>query len=240
MASIFSYSIGRKLLMSITGLFLIMFLLVHLTVNSFLILDPFFGTGEGEMFNAGVHFMGINPMIKIMEPILALGFVVHIVYSIILTIQNMKARGSNSYASGSKTSDVEWSSKNMLVLGLALGAFLVIHIANFYVKMKFTGDSMLDQEASFSYFGVITHGENAYALVHSTFQIPWVVGAYIVGGLALAFHLSHGFWSAFHTIGLSNSVWVPRLQKIGTVVAWIIGLGFCTIALVQHFIYPLS
>ncbi|HON53841.1 MAG TPA: succinate dehydrogenase, partial [Bacteroidales bacterium] len=82
MANIFSYSIGRKLLMSLSGLFLVMFLLVHLLVNSFLILDPLFGTAEGEMYNAGVHFMTTNPFIRIMEPILAGGFIVHIVYSI--------------------------------------------------------------------------------------------------------------------------------------------------------------
>jgi len=240
MASILSYSIGRKLLMSLSGLFLVMFLLVHLTVNSFLILDPLFGTNEGEMFNAGVHFMGINPMIRIIEPILALGFLVHILYSIVLTIQNMKARGANNYLSGNKTSDVEWTSKNMFVLGIALFAFLAIHIAQFWLKMKLTGDPLLDEEATFSYFGVITQGENAYALVHGALQIPWVLGAYVIGGIALALHISHGFWSAFQTIGFSNSVWIPRLQKISTVVAWLIGLGFAAIALVQHFVYPLS
>jgi len=226
--------------MSLSGLFLVSFLLIHLTVNSFLILDPLFGTNEGEMFNAGVHFMGINPIIKIVEPILALGFLLHIVYSIILTVQNGRARGANSYASGNKTADVEWSSKNMFVLGLALLAFLVIQTAHFWVKMKITGDALLHEEVTFSYFGVPTVGENAYALVHETFRLPWVIGAYVVGGIALAFHMSHGFWSALHTIGLSNSIWIPRLQKISVAIAWIIGLGFCAIALVQHFIFPLS
>ena len=223
--------------MSLSGLFLVMFLLVHLTVNSFLLLDPVFGTETGAMFNAGVHFMGINPMIRIIEPILAGGFILHILYSIVLTIQNNRARGGNKYASGNKTSDVEWSSKNMFVLGLALFAFLAVHIAQFWVKMKLTGDPLLEQEASFSYFGVITQGENAYALVNTAFNELWVVIAYVVGSIALAFHLAHGFWSALHTVGLSNSVWIPRLQKIGFVIAWIIGLGFSTIAIVQHLIY---
>jgi len=231
MANIFSYSIGRKLLMSLSGLFLVMFLLVHLLVNSFLILDPLFGTTEGVMYNAGVHFMTTNPLIKIMEPVLAGGFIVHIVYSIILTIQNMRARGSKTYASGNKTPDVEWSSKNMFVLGIALLSFLVIHIAQFWVKMKITGDPRLDDTVE---------GHNAYVLVHETFQITWVMICYVIGGIALAFHLSHGFWSAFHTVGLSNSVWIPRLQKVSVVIAWIIGLGFSTIALVQYLVFPLS
>ena len=225
--------------MSISGLFLILFLLVHLTINSFLLLDPVFGTPEGGMFNAGVHFMGINPMIKIIEPLLFAGFIIHIVYSFILTLQNMRARGSAKYGSGNKTPDVEWSSKNMLPLGIALFAFLVIHMAQFWTPMKITGDPLL-ADTTFSYFGVETIGHNAYALVHATFQIPWVVIAYIVGGVALAFHLSHGFWSAFHTIGFSNVTWIPRLQKASVVVAWIIGLGFCTIAIGQYAFFPLS
>lgn len=231
MANMFSYSIGRKLLMSLSGLFLVTFLLVHLLVNSFLILDPLFGTAEGVMYNAGVDFMITNPLIKIMEPVLVGGFIVHILYSIVLTIQNMRARGTNSYASGNKTSDVAWSSKNMFVLGIALASFLVIHIAQFWVKMKITGDARLDHTVE---------GHNAYVLVHETFQITWVMIAYVIGGIALAFHVSHGFWSAFHTIGLSNNVWIPRLQKVSVVIAWIIGLGFSTIALVQYLIFPLS
>lgn len=239
MANVFSYSIGKKLLMSLSGLFLIMFLLVHLLVNSFLLLDPVFGTQEGEMFNAAVHFMGINPLIKIIEPVLFAGFIIHILYSLVLTIQNMRARGSDKYSSGNKTPDVEWSSKNMLPLGIALFAFLAIHMADFWVKMKITGDPLL-ADTTFSYFGVETVGYNAYALVHSAFQTPWIVIAYVIGSIALAFHLSHGFWSSFQSIGLSNKIWIPRLQKASVVVAWFIGIGFCVIAIAQYAFYPLS
>ncbi|MFO7867835.1 MAG: succinate dehydrogenase cytochrome b subunit [Bacteroidales bacterium] len=239
MANVFSYSIGRKLIMSLSGLFLIMFLFVHLTINSLLLLDPIFGTQEGEMFNAGVHFMSINPAIKIIEPILFVGFIIHILYSIVLTFQNMRARGSSVYSSGNKTKDVEWTSKNMFILGIALVAFLVIHLIQFWVKMKFTGDPLL-ADTTFSYFGVQTTGHNAYALVHETFQHLWVMIAYIIGGIALALHMSHGLWSAFHTVGFSNNIWLTRLQTLSTVIAWIIGLGFCTIAIVQFAFYPLS
>ncbi len=225
--------------MSASGVFLILFLLVHLTVNSFLLLDPLMGTSEGEMFNAGVHFMGTTPIIKIIEPILFIGFIIHIVYSLILTLQNMRARGSAKYASGNKTPDVEWTSKNMLPLGIALIAFLIIHLVQFWAPMQFTGDPLLT-DTTFSYFGEIKTGHNAYALVHATFQIPWVIVAYIIGGVALAFHLSHGFWSAFHSVGFSNKIWIPRLQKASVIIAWVIGLGFCTIAIGQYFFFPLS
>lgn len=230
MANIFSYSIGRKLVMSVSGLFLILFLLVHLLINSFLILDPLFGTAEGELYNIGVDFMTTNPLIKVMEPVLAAGFVVHILFSIVLTIQNRRARGSSSYDSGNKA-DVEWTSKNMFVLGLALLAFMVIHIAQFFVKIKITGDPLLNPDIA---------GHNSYALVHAAFQITWVMILYVIGGIALAFHLSHGFWSAFHSVGLSNTIWIPRLKKISIIVAWFIGLGFSFIALVQYLFFPLS
>lgn len=237
MANLFRSSIGRKLVMSITGLFLIIFLLVHLTLNSFLLLDGIFGFEEGQLFNAGAHFMATNPLIKIMEPVLAVGFIVHILLSISLSIQNMRARGNARYASGSKTEQVEWSSKNMLVLGTFVLSFLVVHIMNFYVKMKITGDPLLEQEASFPFMGTIAHGENAYALVNAAFQCWSIVIIYVIGCIALAFHLSHGFWSAFQTIGWNNKVWLKRLQNISKVVAWFIGLGFSAIAVCQNLFF---
>ena len=237
MANLFSSSIGKKLIMSLSGLFLILFLLIHLTINSFLLLDGVFGFDEGQMFNAGAHFMGTFPLIKIIEPILGLGFLIHIVYSSILTYQNMKARGSVKYASGDKTKDVEWSSKNMYVLGLALLAFLGVHIANFYMKIKF-GVGGHPEEAVFPYLGTgMVHGEDAYALVHAAFQNIWLVLCYVVGSIALAFHLSHGFWSAFQTIGWNNQLWFNRLKVAGTIIAWAIGLGFAVIAIAQHLFF---
>lgn len=237
MANLFSSSIGKKLIMSLSGLFLILFLLIHLTINSFLLLDGVFGFEEGQMFNAGAHFMGTFPLIKIIEPILGLGFLIHIVYSLMLTFQNWKARGNDKYSSGNKTVGVEWSSKNMLVLGTALGAFLIVHLLNFWVKIKFTGDDLL-QHVEFPYIGTGTvTGENAYALVNATFDNILIVICYVIGSVALAFHLSHGFWSAFQTIGWNNQIWMQRLKVIGTIIAWVIGLGFSAIAVGQYLFF---
>ena len=135
MSGLFCSSIGRKLLMSLSGLFLITFLLVHLSINALLLVPD-----GGRLFNAGAHFMATNPAIKIMEPILGLGFLVHIIYGVILTIQNRKARGNDRYDSGNNTHSVSWASQNMLVLGITVFAFLVVHLANFWVKMKITGE----------------------------------------------------------------------------------------------------
>ncbi len=236
MSNLLTASIGRKLLMSVSGLFLILFLFVHLTLNSFLLLDKPLGFAEGQLFNAGVHFMGTNPLIKIIEPVLALGFVVHIIYSLILTLQNMKARGPQRYASGKKTAGVEFASQNMLVLGIVIVSFLAVHIINFYMRMK--GFIAWEAgEVEFPFFGLTAKGENAYALVHETFKVLPVVILYVIGSVALAFHLSHGFWSSFQTIGWNNTTWMPRLKAIGNVIAIILGGGFSVIALAQYLFF---
>jgi succinate dehydrogenase / fumarate reductase cytochrome b subunit len=236
MSNLLTASIGRKLLMSVSGLFLILFLFVHLFLNSFLLLDGVFGFERGQMFNAGVHFMGTNPLIKIIEPILAFGFILHILYSLILTFQNRKARGTQSYASGKKTTGVEWASQNMLVLGIVIVSFLAVHILNFYMRMK--GFIAWEPETvKFPFLGNMTEGEDAYSLVNATFKVLPIVILYVVGSVALAFHLSHGFWSSFQTVGWNNTKWMSRLKVISTVVAIILGGGFSVIALAQYLFF---
>jgi len=231
MSNLFCSSIGKKLIMSVSGLFLIMFLLVHLSLNAFLLVPD-----GGRLFNAAAHFMATNPMIKLMEPVLGLGFVIHIIYAAILTRQNQKARGANRYASGSATQSVAWASKNMFVLGVTVVAFLVVHLANFWVKIKFTGSDLL-AETEIDIAGVPTKVENAYALVNATFGQLWVVAVYVIGSLGLAIHLTHGFWSAFQTVGASNQIWRKRLAVIGTVFAWFVGIGFSLIAVLQYLFF---
>jgi succinate dehydrogenase / fumarate reductase cytochrome b subunit len=236
MSNLLTTSIGRKLLMSVSGLFLILFLFVHLILNSFLLLDGVMGFEKGQLFNAGVHFMKTNPLIKIIEPTLALGFIVHIIYSLILTFQNMKARGPQRYASGKKTIGVDWASQNMLVLGIVIFSFLAVHIFNFYMKMK----GFIAWEAAeveFPFFGSMAKGEDAYSLVNATFKILPIVILYVVGSVALAFHLSHGFWSSFQTIGWNNAKWIPRLKCISNIVAIVLGGGFSVIALAQYLFF---
>ena len=111
MSSFMNASIGRKVFMSITGLFLIVFLCVHLTLNLFLTFDE-----TGNLFNLAAHFMATNPLIKIMEPVLALGFIIHIIWSGWITLTNMKAR-PQSYNSGDKLLSWWAPSKNMFILG---------------------------------------------------------------------------------------------------------------------------
>ncbi len=215
MSSFMSASIGRKFLMSITGLFLISFLFIHLTLNLLLTFDD-----SGNLFNIAAHFMATNPGIRIMEPILALGFVVHIIWSGWITLENMRARPQKYEYSDQLLS--WWSpAKNMFILGGMVLIFLVIHITNFWVKMKFTGDPLLN---SVSVDGVEMH--NAYALVSGLFLNKVYGLLYICGGILVGLHISHGFWSAFQTIGFSNQIWLKRLKCLAVTIGIIFAIGF--------------
>ena len=219
MSNFLSASIGRKVFMSLTGLFLISFLTLHLTLNLLLIFDD-----SGILFNQAANFMATNPMIKIMEPILALGFIIHIIWAGWITLDNMKAR-PQGYASGDQL--LKWwaPSKNMFILGGMILVFLVLHIFNFWVKLKITGDPLLAKPT-----GTATEMHNAYALVSNLFiNFPLYDALYVLGGILVGLHISHGFWSAFQTIGLSNINWMKRLKCLANLIGIIFAVGFCAI-----------
>ncbi len=220
MSNFLTASIGRKFLMSITGLFLMMFILVHLCINLLLIFDD-----SGELFNLGANFMATNPAIKIMEPVLGLGFIVHIFWSLVISIQNMKARPV-AYKVSQQTNSSSWASRNMLILGAMILIFLVMHVINFFWVIKFDPESMSK---------VLVNGvemEDTYTLVASLFKASVVYDLlYVAGGLLLGFHLAHGFWSAFQTIGFSNKLWICRLQLVAKVFALLVAIGFSIIPL---------
>ena len=210
-------SITKKLIMSISGLFLIVFLLLHMTINCFSVIDAFngtYGAADG-LFAKGCEFMAL-PIVTIMVPVLAAGFIVHIIYAIILSIGNYKARGTERYAVANKTK-AEWASKNMLLLGVIVLGLVAFHLNHFWADMQlkeFMGE----------------HAENPYKLLEATFQNGWMVVVYVIWFAALGYHLTHGFWSAFQTIGLSNKIWEKRLYCIGKVLVGIVVLGFSVVA----------
>ena len=211
-------SITKKLIMSISGLFLIVFLLLHMTINFFSVIDTFkgtYGAADG-LFQAGCDFMAL-PFVTIMVPVLAAGFIVHIVYALILSWGNYKARGTERYAVANKTKAESWAAKNMLVLGVVVLGVVAFHLNHFWADM---------QLAEFQGH----HAENPYVLLNATFSSwIWVV-VYIVWFVALGLHLCHGFWSAFQSMGLSNKNWEKRLTYIGYVFVAVIVLGFSVVA----------
>ena len=218
MSKFLTASIGKKFLMSITGLFLVVFIAVHLTVNLLLIFDD-----SGGLYNLGANFMETNPFIRIMEPLLGLGFLIHILWSFSIEYNNWKARPvkyDKKNLSGAST----WASRNMLVLGALVLVFLVIHIIDFYWVIRFKPHLMQS---------VFVNGrelEDTYTLVSDLFKTSLIYDAlYILGAVLLGFHLSHGFWSAFQTLGLNNKYWLKRWQSIGFLYAIVVAVGFSVI-----------
>lgn len=220
MSKFLSASIGRKFLMSVTGIFLMLFIAVHLTINLLLIFDD-----SGELFNKGAHFMATNPAVKIMEPILGLGFLIHIIWSFIISYQNWRARPVK-YQKQDLSNASSWSSRNMLILGALVLVFLVVHLINFYWVIKFAPETM--QTATIGGIQM----EDTYTLVASLFKSSILYDAiYVLGGILLGLHLTHGFWSAFHTLGLNNKNWQNRLQWVARVYAVVVAVGFSIIPL---------
>ncbi len=220
MANIFTSSIGRKLIMSISGLFLILFLLLHMSINLFSVIDSIsgkFGAEDG-LFALGCEFMSL-PIVTVMVPVLALGFVIHIIYAFFLTFNNLKARGGyNRYEVSSKAKADSWASQNMIVLGIIVLGILAFHLTHFWADMQlkeFTG----------------SEAENPYLLLTEVFGRWYNVVIYLVWFGALWFHLTHGFWSAFQTIGWNNMIWIKRLKVISYIFATIIFLGFAAVAI---------
>ena len=222
-------SITKKLIMSISGLFLILFLLLHTTINFFAVVDAFKGTwgapaGEG-WYAGGCWFMA-TPVIDIMVPILALGFVIHILWAGILTYGNYKARGPQRYAVAHQGKAESWASKNMLVLGIIVLGFIGFHMSHFWAEMQFV-----------EWFkGEHVAPESVYALMEITFGKLWMVVLYIVWFAALWFHLTHGFWSAFQSIGWSNKVWEKRLMCIGNILATLFFVCLSVTAVVGYLV----
>ena len=221
MSNFLTSSIGKKIILSLSGLFLIAFLCVHLALNLLLIVD-----NSGDLFNIGAHFMATNPIIKIVEPILAIGFIIHIILASILTLQNRGARPIK-YDLRRQSGNCTWSSRNMYILGGLVLIFLLVHLWNFWWKIKFAGDPLL---AEINVDG--TAMENTYALVSGLFKSSIIYCLlYILGGIFLGLHLTHGFWSAFQSIGFCNQIWRKRLECLAKIFAFIIAAGFSIIPL---------
>ena len=225
-------SIGKKFIQSISGAFLILFLLLHATINFFSVIDTFtgkfgsvaaddqlFSKGDG-LFKMGCDFMSTT-FIDIMVPILALGVLVHILYGCWLTWRNVRARGGwKRYEVASKAASDSWSAKNMFILGIVILGFIFFHLTHFWAKMQLP-----------EMFGIGTLEHNPYCLLVATFGKWWVLALYLIWFVALWFHLTHGFWSMFQTVGWNNQVWMKRLKVIGVVVATLIVLMFVVTAL---------
>ncbi len=212
--SVFQSSLGHKLIMALTGIFLILFLLFHLTINLLV-----FANDGGLTFNAAAQFLGHNILPRILEWGLMLGFLIHILQSLRLTLKNQKSR-PESYAYSQPEKNSKWYSRSMGILGTLILIFLIVHFANFWVKTRFIGlVEALDRNGN----------DNLALLMFKTFQIWWLVALYDLAMISLAYHLLHGFSSAFQTLGLNHKKYTPIINAIGIGFAILVPLLFASI-----------
>lgn len=219
-------SIGKKLVMSLTGLFLVSFLVVHLLGNLQLLIDD-----GGYAFNTYAYFMTNNPVIKFISIGLYALILLHAVQGILIYLANKKKSGSSSaskYAVRTYTNG-SWASKNMALLGTLILAFLFIHMGDFWLKMKLGRLEMI------TYDGYDHAVKDLYSRVSMAFDVWWIVLAYLIGLLALAFHLLHGWGSAFQTLGLRHKKYTPLINGLGMAIAILIPLAYAIIPIWSFF-----
>jgi succinate dehydrogenase / fumarate reductase cytochrome b subunit len=206
-------SIARKITMALSGLFLIVFLLMHLSINLLTLVSA-------DAFNAASHFMGTNPVIQAAQYILAAGFLLHIGMGIYLNRQNQAAR-TQKYAFSKPEANSSWMSRNMVLTGITILLFLVVHMRNYFYEMK---------------FGDLGGYSSDYELVVSLFDIWYYTVLYVVSFVLLALHLFHGFQSAFQSMGWNHPRYTPWIKKTGYAYALLVPAGFALIALYHFFV----
>ena len=204
-------SVGRKVIMSVTGLFLVLFVTFHALMNAVALISL-------PAYNKICEFLGANWYAVAGTAVLAAGFAIHIIFAFWLTWQNRKARGNNRYAVNSRPKNVEWASQNMLVLGIIVCCFMILHLVQFWAEMQLP--ELMGK-----------HVQNGTFYLKATFSQWWVLPIYLIGFAALWFHISHGFWSAFQTLGTANDKWIERWQCISKWWASIVFILFAVEAL---------
>lgn len=215
--SLFRSSIGRKFTMALSAIFLLVFLLMHFISN-------FMSLVSAEAFNSVSHFLGYNPFIQYaMQPILLLGVVYHFVMGVVLEIQNRNARPIK-YAKSNSAANSSWASRNMILSGGVILAFLVLHLVDFWWP-----------EINHKYVEVLPEDPNRYyeELLHR-FSNPVRVGVYVLAFFLLMLHLLHGFQSAFQSVGANHRKYTPFIQMVGKVFAIAIPVGFMLIAIINY------
>ena len=215
-------SIGRKVVMSISGIILLLFLLFHLSMNLAAVFSA-------KAYNNICSLLGANWYAVATTAVLAGIIGLHFFYAGMITLQNRKARGKNHYTVNVRPKGVSWESQNMFVIGAVICGFLILHFSQFWYKMMFA--ELLGLHEVTVYNGSVVHPQDGATFIYYYFSHLWVVVAYLVWYVALWFHLTHGVWSAIQTLGWSNQVWLKRWKLIGNIVATLIFSGFAFVTL---------
>ncbi len=208
--SFLTSSLGRKVIMSLTGLFLCTFLIVHMIGNLKLFADS-----TGHKFNEYAEFMAHNPLIKTVSYGLYFFILLHALQGIVIVMSNKSAVGGGKRYYGKEISPTEAriASRNMGILGILILAFILLHMGQFWLKAKIIG---------------LSEGMTLYDEVKLAFQQEWVVISYLVGLVALSLHLIHGFQSAFQTLGLNHPKYTPLIKGLGWAFSILVPLGYAS------------
>ena len=225
---LFNSSVGRKVVMSVTGVALILFLTFHCCMNIAALFS-------GDAYNTICELLGANWYAVVATLGLAALAVVHIVYAFILTAQNRRARGAERYAVTDKPAKVEWASQNMLVLGIIVVLGLLLHLFNFWYNMMLPELIHGEEAAALAAAANVPGPADGFEWIKYTFSCPVYVVLYIVWLVALWFHLTHGFWSAMQTLGWSGKTWFCRWKVIGNIYTTLLILGFVVVVLAFAF-----
>jgi succinate dehydrogenase / fumarate reductase, cytochrome b subunit len=226
-SQLFTSSIGKKIVVAVTGLFLVSFLVIHVGLNSCVFKDLFVRDDNGDMFNRAADFMARTVVVRIMEYVLFAGFFIHIIQSLVVEFENRQKRNTGyEVKMGNRGST--WYSRSMGLLGTILLIFLIIHWSHFWVPARFTHTGL--EEPLLMSNGRVSH--NMFQLMKETFSHWWVVILYVVGCISLAWHLMHGFQSAFRTLGLHNKKYLSLVNSFG--------IGFSIIVPLLFALMPLS
>jgi succinate dehydrogenase / fumarate reductase cytochrome b subunit len=211
-------SIGRKFVMGLTGIALILFLIVHCGINALIFLND-----GGVAFNEMAHIMGTNIVIRTMEIGLFVGFILHIVQAYMLSVNNAKARPAK-YAVNKPGANSKWYSRSMTLLGTLILLFLIIHLKHFWVVSRFIGL----EETSYG-------AGDLYIEMQEVFSVGWVVVVYLLGVFSLGWHLLHGFQSAFQTFGWNTLKYKGLIRGAGLVYTFLIPTVFAAMPLAFYF-----
>jgi succinate dehydrogenase / fumarate reductase, cytochrome b subunit len=224
---LFTSSIGKKIVVAVTGLFLISFLVVHVGLNSCVFKDLFYPDDNGDMFNRAAEFMARTVVVRAMEYVLFAGFFIHIIQALIVEFENRSKRKIGyDVKMGNRGST--WYSRSMGLLGTILLIFLILHWWHFWIPSRFTHAGL--EEPKLLSNGFIGH--DMFQLMKATFSEWWIVILYVVACFSLAWHLMHGFQSAFRTLGLHNKKYLVLINSIG--------VGFSIIVPLLFALMPLS
>ena len=223
----FTSSIGKKLVMGFTGIFLILFLIVHVGLNACI-----WANDKGEMFNKAAHFMGSMIIPRILEIGLFAGFFAHIIQGYMLTVENKRKR-TVPYTIDYGNNGSKWYSRSMGILGTLILLFLIIHIYHFWTPSRLGGVGNIEKLNTIMYSGTAYH--DLYGEMKEVFEVWWIVVLYIIACISLAYHLAHGFQSAFKTLGVHNKKYQPLLICVGNSFSIIVPLAFALMPLSFYF-----